>query len=560
MQPPARRWIGSRCRRWIAAGCILVASGCVLTSPSEYVRNGFKLGPEYRRPPAPLADRWIQSDDPDVQNRHLQDWWRVFQDPALDSLTETAYRQNLNLRVLGTRVLEARAQQAIAAGSILPQLQEMNGAYSRTALSKNIANNPMAIAQTLGPSLVTAGSPLPPFSPLFGNWYSQWGGGFNLNWELDFWGRFRRTIESASANLDASVENFDAAMVTLLADVATNYVQFRVAQQRIKIVRENVRVQEGVLALVEQQFKVGINKVTELDVDQAKTVLEQTRSAAPALQIVQGQANDVLCILLGVPPHDLEPELGPPPELDTNPVPLMPTWVAAGIPADLLRRRPDIRGAERQVAAQSAQIGVAEADLYPAIFVNGTIGLESESLNALFRKQSFFGSITPNFRWNILNYGRIANNVRLQQARTEELVTSYQNQVLTAAQQVQTALRGFLRSREQAEFLARSVRAAVAATQVGVKQYRGGVVPFNTVFNLETTQVNQQDQLAIAQGNIALNLIAVYRALGGGWELRYEMEHCPIAVGDVPGAPSTPAPESLPAPKPAPHSEKQENP
>jgi NodT family efflux transporter outer membrane factor (OMF) lipoprotein len=533
----------------VAAVC--APSGCVLTTPSEYVRNGFKLGPEYRRPPAPVADDWIQSGDSHVQKRHLQDWWRVFQDPSLNSLVETAYRQNLNLRVLGTRVLEARAQQAIALGSIFPQTQEMTGSYSRIALSKNTTNNPAAIGGTLGPSLVAGGTPPPPFNPLFGNWYSQWGGGFNLNWELDFWGRFRRTIESANANLDGSVENFDNAMVTLLADVATNYVQYRIAQQRIKIAEENVRVQENILALVEQQFKVGINKVTELDVDQAKTVLEQTRSTIPALKIVKGQANDLLCTLLGVPPHDLEAELGAAPEQNTDPVPSMPEWVAAGIPADLLRRRPDIRNAERQVAAQSAQIGVAEADLYPAIFVNGTLGLESESLNALFRKQSFFGSITPNFRWNILNYGRIVNNVRLQQARTEELVAAYQNQVLTAAQQVQTALRGFLRSQEQADFLARSVRAAVAATQVGVKQYKAGTVPFNTVFNLTTTQVQQQDQLAVAQGNIALNLIAVYRALGGGWELRYELENCPIATGDQPPPPAPS--EKIPPPKPAAH-------
>jgi outer membrane protein TolC len=196
--------------------------------------------------------------------------------------------------------------------------------------------------------------------------------------------------------------------------------------------------------------------------------------------------------------------------------------VAAGIPADLLRRRPDIQSAERQVAAQSAQIGVAEADLYPTIFINGTLGYEAQDLSQLFESRSFLGTITPNFKWNILNYGRIANNVRLQQARTDELIATYQNQVLAAAQQVQTSLRGFLRSREQADDLARSVTAAVAATQVGVRQYKAGVIPFNTIFNLETTQAQQQDQLAIARGNIALDLINVYRALGGGWEIRTE--------------------------------------
>jgi NodT family efflux transporter outer membrane factor (OMF) lipoprotein len=488
---------------------VFLASGCSTTGPLEYIQNGFKVGPNYGRPPAPVAQDWIEANDPNVQNRHLQDWWAVFNDPALDSLIHSAYEQNLTLRAVGMRVLQARAQQQIAVGNIFPQSQEATGHYGRDGLSRNEANNPTALRGVF------------PNSP-FTNWYSDWSAGFGLNWELDFWGRFRRAVESANANLDASVENYDAALVTLLADLATNYVQFRVAQQRIKIARENVAIQEGVLALVEEQFRVGINKVTALDVDQAKTVLEQTRSSIPALQIALGQANDTLCVLLGLPPRDLERELGPGAAPDADPLPSVPTWVAAGIPADLLRRRPDIRSAERQVAAQSAQIGVAEADLYPTIFINGTLGWESQNLSQLFESRSFFGTITPNFRWNILNYGRIVNNVRLQEAKTQELIATYQNQVLTAAQQVQTSLRGFFRSREQAEGLARSVTAAVAATEVGLKQYKGGIVPFNTVFNLETTQAQQQDNLAVAKGNIALNLINAYRALGGGWELRLE--------------------------------------
>jgi NodT family efflux transporter outer membrane factor (OMF) lipoprotein len=316
-------------------------------------------------------------------------------------------------------------------------------------------------------------------------------------------------------------------------------VQYRVAQQRIKIARDNVRIQEGVLSLAEQRFKVGT--ATRLDVEQARTVLEQTRSTIPALQIALGQANDTLCILVGIPPRDLEPDLGPSPALNTEPLPSIPDWVAVGIPADLLRRRPDIRSAERQVAAQSAQIGVAEADLYPTIFINGTLGYEASDLSKLFESRSFMGTITPNFRWNILNYGRIVNNVHLQQARTQELISTYQNQVLTAAQQVQTALRAFLRSREQAEDLARSVAAAVAASQIGVGQYKAGTVPFNTVFQLETAQVQQQDNLAIVQGNIALNLINVYRALGGGWKIRYGKENNSEAAKPE-AAPQTVAP------------------
>jgi NodT family efflux transporter outer membrane factor (OMF) lipoprotein len=500
------------------AGAVLLNSGCLTTSPLDYFRNGFKVGPEYGRPAAPVAPEWIQSKNAEVQNRHLQDWWVVFEDPTLNSLVDTAFGQNLNLRSIGTRVLESRAQQAIAVGNFFPQTQQASASYSRVGLSRNMANNVTALDPLLfnpvsAPALATI-----PADQLPTNWYASWSTGLNMSWELDFWGRFRRQIESANANLDASVENYDDALVTLLADVASNYVQFRVAQQRIKIARDNVRIQEGILKLTEERFRVGT--ATRLDVEQARTVLQQTRSTIPALQITLGQANDVLCVLLGVPPHDLEAELGPGPDLNSDPMPNTPSWVAAGVPADLLRRRPDLRSAERQVAAQSAQIGVAEADLYPTIVINGELGVDAQNLSKLFESSSFFGTIMPSLKWNILNYGRIRNNVHLQEVRVQELIAAYQNRALMAAQEVETSLRGFLRSQEQAKALAESVKAAADATEIGVGQYRAGTIDFNRVFNLETTQVQQQDQLAVAQGNIALNLIAVYRSLGGGWEIR----------------------------------------
>jgi NodT family efflux transporter outer membrane factor (OMF) lipoprotein len=493
------RW-QPRIHRHVFILIVLLTSGCVATGPLEWIQNGFKVGPNYAKPPAPVAEEWIEANNPSLQNRHLQDWWSVFDDPALNSLIDKAYEQNLTLRVLGNRVLQARAQRAIAAGNLFPQTQTAEGTYS---------------AATLGGSPATLGLV-----------------GFNLSWELDFWGRFRRNVESATANLDASIENYDDALVTLLADVATNYVQYRVAQQRIRIARANVKIQKDILDLVEEQEGVGINKVTKLDVYQARTALEQTRATIPALQITLGQANDTLCILLGVPPFDLERDLGIGPDPFApgekrgvaGPVPTTPEWVAVGIPADLLRRRPDIRSAERQVAAQSAQIGVAEADLYPAIAVDGTIGYENINAAPLIVSKGFLGFVTPTFTWKILNYGRIRNNIRLQEAKTEELIAAYQNKVLTAAQEVQTPLRGFLRSREQAMDLARSVIAATGALETGKNQFRVGTIPFNTVFNLETTQVQQQDNLAVARGNIALNLINVYRGLGGGWELRTQKE------------------------------------
>src|SRR5262249_20654010 len=249
------------------------------------------------RPPAPVAAEWIYSHDPRAQGAPPRDgdWWEVFQDPILNSLVGLAYQQNPNLRSVGTRVLQARAQQAIAVGNIFPQSQQFLGIY----YYGNVARS----ATHLFPSHIEISA-------------------FNLSWELDFWGKYRRQVESANASLDVSVENYDAALVTLLGDVATNYVQYRIAQQRIKIARDNLQLQERIVGVAERQQRVGT--ATVLDAEQLRTLMEQTRSSIPALEITRGQANDILCILLGEPPHDLEPELGPGPDLGSLPMPQTP--------------------------------------------------------------------------------------------------------------------------------------------------------------------------------------------------------------------------------------------
>jgi NodT family efflux transporter outer membrane factor (OMF) lipoprotein len=501
-------------RRAALAGLVIAASlpcGCVTDNLRQYVHNGFKVGPNYHRPPAPVAAEWIQAADPRTQGPPPRDgdWWEVFQDSTLDTLVGRAYRQNPDLRSVGTRVIQARAQQAIAVGNIFPQSQQLLGLYPYG----NLARTPAHLS-------ITA---------------------FNLSWELDFWGKYRRQVESANASLDASVEDYDAALVTLLADVATNYVQYRVGQQQIKIARDNLRLQEDLVAVAERQQKVGT--ANALDVEQLRTLMEQTRSTIPALQIAVGQANDRLCILVGEPPHDLEPELGPGPDLGSLPMPTTPASVAAGIPAELLRRRPDVRGAERQIAAQSPQIGVAKADLYPSISIGTTLGQQDIGL-ALLKSSGGLAFITPQVSWNILNYGRLVNNVHFQDARTQELVATYQNTVLTAAQEVQTALRGFLRSQEQADALARSAAAAVAATAIEEQLFRDIKADVNRLFTLANARLQAQNQLAVAQGNIALNLINVYRALGGGWELRLRGGH--PAGQPVAAAPTDPVPGGAP--------------
>jgi NodT family efflux transporter outer membrane factor (OMF) lipoprotein len=439
-----------------------------------------------------VAQNWIDAADLRVRSESddLSNWWKVFNDPLLDDLVCSAYLQNLTLRQAGLRVLEARAQLGIAVGNIFPQTQTATGSYSWNAVSRESANRSF-VAKAF---------------------YGQWNYAFNLAWELDFWGQFRRAIEGSADSLDASVENYDSMLVTLLGDVATNYNQLRTTEQRIKYAKQNVELQRQTLTLVEARFKAGT--VSELDLDQAKSTLAQTGATIPELEISLRQFNNQLCILLGIPPEDLRAKLGPAPILTA------PPEVAVGIPADLLRRRPDVRSAERQAAAQCAQIGVAEANFYPQISITGTIGYSAEFFKDLFKPTALTGSVGPSFQWNILNYGRILNNVRLQEATFQQLVSAYQNTVLTAAQDVENGLVTFLRAQERTKLQAESVAAAEKAVKVALVQYKGGIIDLTRVTQLETTLVQLQDTLALAQGEIGLGLIQVYRALGGGWEIR----------------------------------------
>ena len=497
---------------------LFLAPLCGCTSLEEYVHNGFKVGPNYCPPPAPVAPDWIDASDKRLRKDgdDLSKWWTVFNDPVLDNLICCAYHQNLTLRQAGCRILKARAQLGIAVGELFPQTQNMTGNYTQNAVSREVANSGQFISQ--------------PF-------YSQWNYGFNLNWELDFWGRFRRAIESNSASLEASVEDYDETLVTLLGDVATYYTQMRTLEKRIEYTKQNVQLQQRTVTIAEARFRGGTS--TERDPYQARSTLEQTQAQIPELEIQRRQAVIQLCILMGMPPEELQTKLGP------APIPVAPPDVAVGIPADLLRRRPEVRRAERQAAAQSAQIGIAEADFYPAISINGTLGYSAQYFPNLFRPDALNSTVGPSFQWNLLNYGRILNNVRFQDARFRELVAAYQQTVLTAAQEVENGLVTFLRARERTNFQDACAKDAEKAVEIVQAQYDGGTVDLTPVTLLQQTLVQQQDVLVQAQGEIALGLISVYRALGGGWQIR-----CTDCQPKPLGAESQPAGEPLPAPSP----------
>jgi len=473
---------------------------------------GCAVGPDFTRPPANVSQTWLDTSDQRVKTEpaEYRNWWQSFNDPILNGLIERAYRENLSLRIAGVRVLEARAQLGIAVGGFYPQTQQAFGSLQYNRISERA---PQAAFQQSTLS------------------YGQAEIGLMASWELDFWGKFRRSVQSADAILLATVADYDSALVSLTADVANSYIQIRTLEKRLGIAHQNVETQRESLRIAEARFLHGT--ISELDVEQAKTVLNNTLASIPVLEAQLRQAKNALCLLLGLPPSHLADLLG-----GTSEIPVSPAQVVVGIPVDLLRRRPDVRSAEYQAVAQCAQIGVAKADLYPAFSLTGTFGFLSSDvgkfkLSDMFRWKSHTGQAGPSVQWNILNYGRITNNVRVQDARFEQLLIAYQNTVLKAQQEVDDALVAFLRAQEQAGFLAQSTAAAKNSLDLSVLQYREGAKDFLTVVIAQQALLNQQDNLATTLGNISSNLVGVYRGLGGGWEIREGKELVPPDIKEA---------------------------
>ena len=467
---------------------MLVVSGCKT------------VGPDFEKPDVPVADTWLDAENEhvDTASTNYQDWWGVFQDPALSKLIDTAYQQNLSLQVAGLRVMEARAQLGIATGLKYPQSQSVGGgyAYSRSSINAPpLSNLPDNVLQNVDR---TAG---------------VWSASFDAGWEADVWGKFRRGVEAADANLAASMLNYDAVLVTLTGDVAALYTNIRTLQERLDFAYSNVKLQEQALELANSQFKFGAT--SELDVQQAKGLLYNTESLIPLFTLNLERAQNALSFLLGMPPSNLESMLGA-----SRKIPTAPSTVAVGIPADLLRRRPDVRAAEMAAAARSANIGISQADLYPSFVLAGSLGLAGGSFSDLFDGGATTGFITPFFKWNILNYGRIKNNVRVKDARFEQAVTTYQNTALAAAKEVQDGLQGFLRTQEAVGHLDKAVKASARAAELALVQYRQGAADYTRVLNTQTALLQQQDTLTAARGQVVSNLVATYKALGGGWQLR----------------------------------------
>ena len=467
------------------------------------------VGPDFVKPEAPVQKEWMEARDPEIKTEasDYKQWWSVFNDPVLNSLVENAYQQNLPLQIAGIRILQARAQLGAVVGNLYPQLQQGRGGADYTKISENAPN-------TLNSD----------------DSFWQYNAGFDAAWEVDIWGKFRRAVESGVANLQTSIANYDDVLVSLNAEVARTYILLRTFEERLEIARENVGIQQRSLQIAEIRFKAGA--VTELDVVQAKSLLRNTEAFIPRFEAGIRQAKNTLAVLLGKLPGEIDYMIR-----GAKLIPKTPPEVVVDIPAELLRRRPDIQLAEYQIATQTPLIGVSKAELFPAFQLFGSIGLASSnsrntidggsngsSFSDLFDADSleFFGG--PAITWNLFNYGRIKNQVRTEDALLQQLIVNYEDTVLRAHREVEDSLVGFLRKQQEAAFLLGSVKASQRSVDLSMLQYREGLVDYQRVLDTQRFLTDQQDAWTATRGDVVLNLVSMYKALGGGWQIREGQE------------------------------------
>jgi len=455
---------------------------------------GCMLGPAYVPPAPPLAEQWKGADGEAVtrETGDYRDWWTVFRDPALNSLIVQGYDNNTDLASAGARVLEARARRALATADLFPQDHAARGDLTFT--------DPSAQSSTAQPDGIRGTR-------------RDFSIGYEALWELDLWGKYRRAIEAADAELAASIASYDDVLVSLLGEVAAEYVRYRTLQTRLMVARRNLDIQQQSFEIADVRFRGGA--VTELDAAQAASLLESTRALIPSLEAQLVISEDALCVLLGLPPTSL-------PELHTGPaeIPSVPDAVPVGVPAELLRRRPDVREAERRLAAQSERIGIALTEYMPSLSLRGEIGLSADNLGDLFKGSALDAFGGPQFRWRILDFARIVNEVRIQDARFQALISDYEGQVLRAQREVENAIANYLGARAQAHALERSIGAAQRAVDLALIQYREGAADYTRVLDTQQFLVEAHDRYVQIRGTEAGSLVSLFRALGGGWEIR----------------------------------------
>lgn len=462
----------------------LVATGL---SIALFLSSCETVGVNYATPTTEVPDSWTLSILPHLENDAacLSEWWLAFKDPVLNELIERTRRDNPDFKIALQRIVEARSQRGVAVSTLFPFLTNENS-YSRVRRSE--ASGPV-----FGPNPIDA--------------YSV---GVTAGWEIDVFGGLRRSVESADANIEASLENYRDLMVTLFADVALNYIDYRTFEERIYVANLNIKIQQDSLDLAQSRLDAGL--VSKIDVTQARANLETTRALVPQLEGQLAAARNRLGSLTGGYPHTVMSLL----HSRNRYIPLPSRSFGTGKPADLLRTRPDVRAAERNLATAVAQIGVAEADLYPRFSLAGNFAMESLDVTDLRNAASAAYAFGPAIRWNLFSSGQIKNLIRVEEARAMQAYAAYEGAVLLAVEEVETSLTGVLTERDRLAALRRAVGAADESVTLVKRNYTEGLVDFQRVIDTERVLFQNQDLAVESKGQIARNYVALYRALGGG--------------------------------------------
>ena len=437
-------------------------------------------------------------------------WWTTFNDPVLTSLIDRGVTENRDLREATARVRETRALRTVADSDTWPQIGS-GASYTRSLSSSNaISSSFSGSGQGTGDESTNGTSSSSGNAFGIGEERDFFQTRFDASWELDLFGRVHWSVKAAEADTAAAQENHRTVLVSLLAEIARNYVELRGFQHRLVIAQNNIRAQQDSVAVTTERFEAGITSAQ--DVAQAESLLATTRSQVPTLQIGVRQSSHRLGVLIGQPPGALLDELS-----QAAPIPTTELDGTLGLPSDLLRRRPDIRQAERELAATTARLGVAMADLYPRFSLTGLVGLQSLDATDLLKWPSRTWSIGPRVSWPVFDAGRIRAKIRAQDARQEQALARYEQAILISLEEVENALVAYIKERVRQRWLSEAVKASREAADVASERYRSGLENFLNVVIAQRSLYDSQDALAQSQIAIASNLVALYKALGGGW-------------------------------------------
>ena len=463
------------------------------------------VGPDYKEPKTDVAKHWAKKDTSVKETTFKQDtWWDVFDDPNLTELIYHGYHNNLTLQATGVRILQARAQLAKSVGGLYPQLQTMNGNY---------------LGYRIGGSYLQDVLPSSFDAALLG---------FSANWEIDFWGKFRRSVRSRDANFLSSVAAYDSALVTLTSDIAHAYVGVRGSESLIHITKQNITLQEKSLALTNARYRAGASSLR--DVEEAKTQLAETQAILPGLISQRQIQKDALAVLLGMVPNDIDALLN-----KKYGIPKAPETIEVGIPREMLIRRPDVRQARLDAIVQSELTGATKAELFPALSLGGSFYFAGNTINGATLSEMFNWSnrnivAGPGLNWPILNYGQITNMVRTQDALFQEKLLNYMNVILMAQQEVQDNMTRYIETKKSIKHYEEAVRAAMKATQLTLIQYREGETGYTSVLYAQQQQLYTQMALVNANAELPKALVGLYRALGGGWQIRSNHDYIPETI------------------------------